>query len=40
VTGQVTKTLVRGEVVAADGAVVGDPGHGAFVEREIPDWSA
>ncbi|MFK5605051.1 MULTISPECIES: dihydroorotase [Haloferax] len=40
VTGRVTKTLVRGEVVAADGEVVGDPGHGRFVERERPDWSA
>ena len=36
VTGRVTKTLVRGEVVAADGEVVGDPGHGRFVERERP----
>ncbi|MFQ3284014.1 MAG: dihydropyrimidinase [Natronomonas sp.] len=40
VTGQVTKTLVRGEVVAEDGAVVGDPGHGEFIEREVPDWCA
>lgn len=40
VTGQVTKTLVRGEVVAEDGAVVGDPGYGRFIEREVPDWSA
>lgn len=39
VTGRVTKTLVRGEVVAADGVVVGDSGHGQFVERELPDWS-
>jgi len=40
VTGGVTKTLVRGEVVAEDGEIVGDPGHGEFIERDIPDWSA
>ena len=40
VTGAVTKTLVRGEVVADDGEIVADPGHGQFIEREIPDWSA
>jgi len=39
VTGQVEKTFVRGELVADDGAVVGDPGHGQFVERDRPDWS-
>lgn len=38
VTGRPTKTFVRGEVVAEDGAVVGDAGHGEFVEREIPEW--
>ncbi|ELY86226.1 dihydroorotase [Natrialba taiwanensis] len=40
VTGEVTKTLVRGETVADDGKVVGEPGHGQFVERKLPDWSA
>jgi len=39
VTGQVTTTLVRGEVVATDGEVVGEPGHGRYIERELPDWS-
>ena len=39
VTGRVKKTLVRGEVVAEDGAVVGEPGYGEFIEREIPDWN-
>ncbi|SDZ82496.1 dihydropyrimidinase [Haloplanus vescus] len=39
VRGAVDTTIVRGEVVARDGAVVGNPGHGAFVERELPDWS-
>ena len=38
VTGRVEKTFVRGELVADDGRVVGTPGHGRFVEREIPDW--
>jgi len=40
VRGRVDATLVRGEVVVEDGEVVGDPGHGEFVERELPDWSA
>lgn len=39
VTGKVTTTLVRGEIVAANEEVVGEPGHGRFIEREIPDWS-
>jgi dihydropyrimidinase len=38
VQGAVETTLVRGEVVATDGEIVADPGHGEFVEREIPDW--
>lgn len=38
VTGRPMKTFVRGELVADDGAVVGDPGHGQFLERERPDW--
>ncbi|MFD1571038.1 dihydroorotase [Halorubrum laminariae] len=39
VTGQVTRTLVRGETVAEDGSIVGDPGHGEFVARSRPNWS-
>jgi dihydropyrimidinase len=38
VTGRVEKTFVRGELVADDGEVVGEPGHGHFLERERPDW--
>lgn len=38
VTGRVEQTFVRGERVVADHDVVGDRGHGAFVERSIPDW--
>jgi dihydropyrimidinase len=40
VTGAVTTTVVRGEIVARDDNVVGDPGYGRFIERDIPDWSA
>ncbi|MDX1744625.1 MAG: amidohydrolase family protein [Halobacteriales archaeon] len=39
-TGRVKTTLVRGTVVADNGTVVADPGHGQFIERTIPDWSA
>jgi dihydropyrimidinase len=39
ITGQVEQTFVRGELVAADGQVVGDPEHGQFIERDVPDWS-
>lgn len=38
VTGRVEKTFVRGELVADDGEIVADPGHGRFVERDRPDW--
>jgi dihydropyrimidinase len=38
VTGRVTRTFVRGSPVFADGEVVAEPGHGSFVERELPDW--
>lgn len=39
VTGRPTKTFVRGELVAEDGQAVGEPGHGQFLERELPDWN-
>lgn len=39
VTGKVTTTLVRGEIVAKDDEIRADPGHGRFIERDIPDWS-
>lgn len=38
VTGRVKKTLVRGEIVAEDGAIVRS-GYGTFVPRTRPDWS-
>ena len=38
VTGRVKRTFVRGELVAADDDIVADPGHGRFLDREIPDW--
>lgn len=40
VTGRVVTTFVRGKRVAADGEVIGEPGHGEFVDRELPDWDA
>jgi dihydropyrimidinase len=39
VTGRVETTLVRGEVVADEGEIVGEPGYGEFRARERPDWS-
>jgi dihydropyrimidinase len=38
VTGKAEKTFVRGALVADGGEVVGEPGHGRFIERERPDW--
>ncbi|MDY6817065.1 MAG: amidohydrolase family protein [Halobacteriales archaeon] len=38
VTGRVEHTFVRGEQVVEDTEVVGEPGHGQFIERELPDW--
>jgi dihydropyrimidinase len=38
VSGGVTKTFVRGSLVAEDGEIVADDGHGSFVERPVPDW--
>ncbi|GAB7011488.1 dihydropyrimidinase [Halorubrum trueperi] len=38
VTGRVETTFVRGERVVDDFSLVGNPGHGEFVERSIPDW--
>ena len=38
VQGRVTKTFVRGELVAENGDITGESGHGRFVERAVPDW--
>jgi dihydropyrimidinase len=38
VTGRVKQTFVRGELVADEGRVVADPGHGRFRKREVPTW--
>ncbi len=38
-TGRVTQTFVRGELVADDGEIVAENGHGQFVERESTDWA-
>ena len=39
VTGRVKKTFVRGAVVADDGEITADPGHGNVLRRTVPDWS-
>ena len=39
VTGRVDKTFVRGELVADNGRIVADAGHGEFLDRELPNWS-
>jgi dihydropyrimidinase len=36
--GKVSKTLVRGEIVADEGTVVAEDGHGEFLDRSVPDW--
>ncbi len=38
VTGRVKQTFVRGTLVADDGEIVAEPGHGEFVRRDVPDW--
>jgi dihydropyrimidinase len=38
VAGWVEKTFVRGQLVADDGEVVVNPGHGEFIERKLPEW--
>lgn len=37
--GSVEKTFVRGKLIADDGDIVGEPGYGTFIEREIPTWT-
>lgn len=37
--GSVEKTFVRGELIADEGDIVGEPGYGRFVERDIPTWA-
>lgn len=38
VSGKVKKTFVRGTLVADDDKAIGDPGHGRFINRPVPDW--
>ena len=38
VTGDVKRTYVRGELVADEGRIVADPGHGQFLQRDLPEW--
>ncbi|ERG97154.1 dihydroorotase family protein [Haloquadratum walsbyi] len=39
VTGKVDATYLRGECIAADGAVVGENGYGSRLNRVPPNWS-
>ena len=39
VTGAVELTMVRGTVVAEDGEIVAEEGHGEYCDRVCPDWS-
>lgn len=36
--GSVEKTYVRGELVADEGEIIGNPEHGKFIDRDIPSW--
>ncbi|SDF34734.1 dihydroorotase [Halorientalis regularis] len=38
VTGRVQQTFVRGTLVADDGEIVAEPGHGEFRRRVLPGW--
>lgn len=38
VTGRVKKTYLRGELIADEGKIVGEPGYGEFIDRDRPDW--
>ncbi|RXK47954.1 dihydroorotase [Halorientalis pallida] len=38
VTGRVQQTFVRGTLVAEDGEIVAEPGHGEFRRRVLPSW--
>ena len=37
-TGRVKKTLLRGKLVADNGEIVADPGHGELLARTVPRW--
>ncbi|MGB9958821.1 dihydroorotase (plasmid) [Haloferax prahovense] len=38
VTGKVSRTYLRGELIASGGDVTVEPGFGEFIERDVPDW--
>ena len=38
VTGTVEMTMVRGTVVAEDGEIVVEEGHGEYCDRKRPNW--
>jgi dihydropyrimidinase len=35
----VKRTYLRGELIADEGEIVGEPGDGNFLHRERPDWN-
>lgn len=39
VTGRVKRTYLRGEVIADEGEVVGEPGYGEYIHRDRPNWN-
>lgn len=39
VQGRVEQTYLRGSLVVDDGSVVGSPGDGQFVHRDVPEWT-
>ena len=38
VTGQVERTYLRGECIAAEGEILGESGTGSLIDRTVPDW--
>lgn len=38
VTGRVKRTYLRGQLIADEGEIVGEPGDGTFIHRNCPDW--
>jgi len=39
ITGWPTTVIVRGGVVVEDGAITGQPGHGAFLKRDLSPFA-
>jgi len=39
ITGQVERTYLRGDCIAAEGEILGEAGDGTLIDRTVPDWS-